>query len=282
MDTKNSEQKLNQATQVWVEQIIKIMKDGEDQAPRGSLTKEILSNTTKVSMKDPMIMPQGRRVGYKFMAAEAAWILSGDNRVSSIKDYSPMIANFSDDGIFFFGSYGPKVVDQISYVIKCLIKDPSSRQAVINIWREKPGPTKDVPCTISLQFMIRNGKLHCFDTMRSSDMWLGWPYDIFNMSMIARAVQMGLWTNKQKVELGDLYLTAASQHLYENNFEAVDKVVEAHLVNPIPVKSEEEETEIIASENFTSIDELVGFLWDAADSEDALAALRREDFHASK
>ena len=80
--------------------------------------------------------------------------------------------------------------------------------------------TNDVPCTLSLQFLIRNGELNCIATMRSSDAWLGWVYDIYNFSMVSLYVMLQLKSqHKFKYNLGHLYLTVGSQHLYKQQFE---------------------------------------------------------------
>lgn len=192
-----------------------ILTRGLNSQPRGLPTRELLGVQTVVDMSRPVLTVPKRELGYKFLCAEAAWIMSGDNRVSTIEKFSPVIKRFSDNGYNYFGSYGPKVVDQVAYVVDCLARDQWSRQAYMNIWREQPRVTKDVPCTVGLQWMIRDGVLHCFDTMRSSDVWLGWPYDVFNMSMISLGICV-LMREVHGVELGlgDLTLTAASQHIY--------------------------------------------------------------------
>ena len=188
-------------------------------APRGFKTKELIGYQTKIDMNTPFVTVPARKIGKKFRYAEAAWILSGDNKVATIKPYSKIIETFSDDGIRFFGAYGPKVVDQLSYVIDNLHNDPTSRQAVINIWREKPHQSKDIPCTCSLQFLIREDEIHCIATMRSSDAWLGWVYDVFNFSCIANYIRLQLLSQyNTHVRLGSLTLNAGSQHLYEQHW----------------------------------------------------------------
>lgn len=213
------------ATYVWHDLLEQVRKYGHFVAPRDKFCRELLCCRSRIDMNYPVVGSEARRLGYKFMAAEAAWILSGQNKVDSIQPYSTHISKFSDDGYFFFGSYGPKVIDQLPYIIKILDKDQDTRQAVINIWRESPPETKDVPCTLSLQWFIRDGRLHCIATMRSSDLWLGWPYDVFNFSMISRYVQLILSLKKIDIDLGELTLVAGSQHLYEENLEKVDLVL---------------------------------------------------------
>ena len=118
---------------VWQDIVRNILKQDMVRLPRGMVTKEILNYNSTIDMNFPFLNIWQREIGTAFRYAEAAWILSGDNRVKTISPYSKMISQFSDDGIRFFGSYGPKVVDQLSYVIDTLNKDDYSRQAVINI-----------------------------------------------------------------------------------------------------------------------------------------------------
>lgn len=213
---------------VYINTLTNIIENGNDVSCRGAETLELMGNQTIVNMAKPVLTIEERKLGYKFMVAEASWILKGDNRVSSIEKFSKTISSFSDNKEMFFGAYGPKVIDQLSYICETLGEtDRFSRQAYLNIWREQPRKTKDVPCTIGLQWMIRDGKLHCFDTMRSSDIWLGWPYDVFNMSMISLAICLILRDRYGvNVELGNLTLTAASQHLYARNANEASKLIE--------------------------------------------------------
>lgn len=192
--------------------------DCAEVSPRGMPVREILAGHTCISMEHPVLCNPHRKLGYRFMAAEAHWILTGDNRVETIKPYSRGIEKFSNDGVRFDGAYGPKIVDQLRYVIDSLLEDNSTRQAVIDIWRPNPRGSKDIPCTLSLQFLIRGGHINTIATMRSSDIWLGWPYDVFNFTMITTYVQLELYRRAQMpIALGDLHVRPGSLHMYEAN-----------------------------------------------------------------
>jgi thymidylate synthase len=165
------------------------------------------------------------------MCAEALWILSGDDTVDGIAPYCRNIAQFSDDGKTYFGAYGPRIASQFEYIISVLVEHVDTRQAVLTIWRENPPESKDIPCTVSLTFNIRDGKLNCHVFMRSSDTWFGVPYDFFNFSMIAARVacvvnkRLEPLTADYRVELGTLYFTAVSSHLYQPNWEGALRVL---------------------------------------------------------
>jgi thymidylate synthase len=217
---------MTDANSAWLRLLAKLLDSGDLVAPRGVPCLELLAHTTEVDMLRPVVTVADRKLGRRFLCAEAWWILSGRNDVASIAPYSKTIANFSDDGRRFDGAYGVKVVEQLRYACDCLVADNDTRQAVISVWRENPRPSKDVPCTLSYQFLIRRSddgsrrRMHCVATMRSSDAWLGIVYDWFNISMLSAYI---LLTIRQRcrdlndVGLGSLRLTAGSQHLYESN-----------------------------------------------------------------
>jgi thymidylate synthase len=205
---------------VWRQALKETLECGVLVAPRGRNTLEIMQRTIAVNMCKPVLTVPLRNMNYKFMAAEAYWILTGDDRVETIAPYNSRISEFSDDGVKFFGAYGPKIISQLQYVVDKLIADPDSRQAGLTIWRENPPATKDYPCTVAIFCNIRDGKLNLNVFMRSSDLWLGVPYDVFNFSMLAHFICCKL--NEQRtpenyISPGTLFLTAASSHLYEHN-----------------------------------------------------------------
>lgn len=222
------------AADAWITILKRIMMYGTETSPRGFPTKEILCNSIAFDMNYPVIKSDERKLSYKFMAAEALWIITGDDRVETIAPYNKNISQFSDDGKVFFGAYGPKIIDQIPYATKALLDDPDTRQSVINIWRENPPKSKDIPCTITMVFHIRDNKLHTHVTMRSSDAWLGVPYDFFNYTAVSINMIQMLRHNKpeyKNLELGHCYWTAASSHIYARNFESVKKVLEDTTIN---------------------------------------------------
>lgn len=209
------------ASSVWFVTLRQILFNGLEVSPRGRLTKELPQHTMVIDMRRPVITVAERKLSYQFMAAEAHWILSGDDSVAGIAPYNKHIAEFSDDGVKFFGAYGPKIRGQLDYVVGKLLADPDTRQAGLTIWRENPPATKDVPCTVAIFANIRNMALNLHVFMRSSDAWLGVPYDVFNFSMLSHLICSRLneaRPGEMTIAPGQLHLTAASSHLYEPNW----------------------------------------------------------------
>ena len=200
-------------------------------SPRHLEIKEFINDGFIVDMNNPIITIPERKLNHNFMTGEAWWILDGRNDVKSLAKYMGKIERYSDDGIRFFGAYGPKIVDQLSYCIKILVKDRDTRQSCLTIWRQNPPFSKDIPCTVSLQFFLRENRLYTVANMRSQDIWLGLPYDAFNFSAISFFVCLSLRKilAQPTIKLGELYINAASRHLYSTNEEDALKIAKGDL-----------------------------------------------------
>jgi thymidylate synthase len=223
---------MNTTNPVWQWKIAEC-RDNYDtiSSPRGSEVRERIADQYSVPMP-AYIDLDARKVNVPFMFAEAAWIISGSNRLEDIEPYMKIYSRFSDDQVFLRGAYGPKIVDQLGYVVDSIETDNDTRQAVINIWRERPAASKDIPCTTNMQFLLRDGKLNMVTTMRSNDIVLGFTYDVFTFSMVAKSVQLLLRARGIESELGLLTVTAGSLHIYERHYEQVDEWFHAKEIDP--------------------------------------------------
>ena len=163
-----------------------------------------------------------RKMPMRYAIGELLWYNSRRPDWKSISPYSKFWKNISDDGEHVNSNYGWCIHDKYSFdqwkmVRELLQKDPNSRQAVIHIKEPRDvvnRPSKDVNCTIAMQFLLRDNKLDLIVTMRSNDIWLGLPYDVFNFTcmQIQMAMELG-------VEIGTYYHNAGSLHLYKKDKE---------------------------------------------------------------
>lgn len=216
------------ANYAWIGELSHLYNHGEEIAPRGIKTKEILNNCFSFPMQSPVTYHQNRKLSYKFMAGEALWIISGDNSTKGIVPYNKHIAQFSDNGQIFNGAYGPPFQEQVPYITRSLKNDMFTRQAVMTIWNRRPEQSKDIPCTVALSWNIRpnsNGdpQLNCHVFMRSSDIWLGLPYDMFNFTMMSYYI--GFQIGRADLKPGLVYMNLVSSHLYDNNYAAASKIL---------------------------------------------------------
>lgn len=157
---------------------------------------------------------------------ELLWYLKKSNKLEFIEYYIGKYKEESPDGKIIYGAYGPRLFNlrgqnQIKNITKLLRTNPSSRRAVIQLFDAqdlKKIDRKEIPCTCTLQFFIRNKKLHMVTTMRSNDVFLGLPHDIFTFTMIQEILARDLGVN-----LGSYSHFVGSLHLYDRNFKDARK-----------------------------------------------------------
>ena len=149
---------------------------------------------------------------------EFAWYLSGGGGTEQIAYYISAYRKFDENGQVH-GAYGPRLraydgVDQLIEVIDLLRRNPSSRRAVIQLYDHTDliGAHRDVPCTCVMQFLLRDGQLQLIVYMRSNDVYLGLPHDLFCFTMLQEVVARCL-----AVELGSYTHVVGSLHLYDTD-----------------------------------------------------------------
>jgi len=111
-------------------------------------------------------------------------------------------------------------IDQISQVRNLLANRPSSRQAVVQLFNAEDisHHHADVPCTCTLQFLVRSSRLDMFVSMRSNDAYKGLPHDIFAFTMLQEMLARDLG-----VSIGRYKHVAGSLHLYKTDEQKVDE-----------------------------------------------------------
>ncbi len=206
-----------------------------ESAPRGMAIKEKLAcKFTITNPLDRLPYVPVRKFSTTYVVAELLWYLSGNNETEWIANYSAFWRNISDDGKTANSAYGARIFkphpriaggsfSQWDYIKDELKNDPDSRRAVVHIrspW-DSVEAKLDVPCTLSLQFFIRDEKLHLVAHMRSSDLILGIAYDIpaFTMLQELMAFEMG-------INVGTYTHISNSLHIYERHYEMVEKMLQ--------------------------------------------------------
>lgn len=174
----------------------------------------VISNPTKNVMRNRI-----RKLPMKYVIGEMLWYMSGNNNLSEIQKYTSAWDRMSDDGQTVNSNYGWCIrhkygFDQWEYVRELLRKSSETRQAVIHIKTADNKESKDVNCTVCLQFFIRDNKLHATVYMRSNDIWMGFPYDVFQFTCMQILMSMELG-----VEIGTYTHVAGSLHLYKRDLQ---------------------------------------------------------------
>jgi thymidylate synthase len=159
---------------------------------------------------------------------ELAWYLSASDQVDFISYYITDYVKEEEVDGSVRGAYGPRLFtadwhNQFESVAALLKRKPNSRQAVIQLFdnSDLAGMYKDIPCTCTLQFMVRDEKLNLTVSMRSNDVYKGLPHDVFSFTMLQEIMSVIL--NRQ---LGDYTHFAASLHLYDQQKEQAKLLID--------------------------------------------------------
>jgi thymidylate synthase len=117
--------------------------------------------------------------------------------------------------------YDDKGVDQIKYIIEELLKEGSSRRAVLSGWN--PVDLKKMalpPCHILYIFNKSSKGLSCHMTLRSSDLFLGLPFNIASTALLTQILAHVLHINASEI-----CLSICDAHIYEEHISQVNKQV---------------------------------------------------------
>jgi thymidylate synthase len=219
----------------YVNLVKHVANSGKTVVSRGLATREL----TAVSLIFPNVLNPllpvgvGRGVNARLAAIEALQLISGIQRHDLIQSVTPGFdAVLVDQENPNYGAYGPRIIEQVGDCIDVLNADLTTRRAVIAIWNEKDlTHVGDRPCTVFLQFLVRdNGfgpALELHTHMRSQDVWLGVPYDIFMFSQLQHTVAFIL-----ELPVGQLAHHATSLHIYETDLPKVGKLFYDDTVEP--------------------------------------------------
>ena len=196
-------------------------------------TKELTSNRTNVktfklfneninidlNLGFPIVT--GKKIFFEKALAEFKWMFEGrtdlkylqDNNINWWNSFTPT----NDLGLV----YGHQIknynnqIDQVEYVIK-EIKN-NSRRAIITLWNPCDLDKQALPCCFTqFNFVRINNKLNMTMNFRSSDLFLGLPYDIIVGTLFLITI-----ANQCNLHPSILGLNLADAHIYETHINEV-------------------------------------------------------------
>jgi thymidylate synthase len=118
-----------------------------------------------------------------------------------------------------------KGVDQIKYIIEELSKENNSRRAVLSAWN--PVDLKKMalpPCHILYIFNKSSKGLSCHMTLRSSDLFLGLPFNIASTALLTQILAHTL-----HIPAHEVCLSICDAHIYEEHTPQVNKQIDSEL-----------------------------------------------------
>jgi thymidylate synthase len=177
-----------------------------------------------------------KKLAWRAMTSELLWFLSRSTNLYDLKELlhgdrnseEPTIwdANYNNEGAALgytdgeMGEiYGYHMAAQLIRVMQQIKEYPEDRRLVMSNWQEDYLDRMTLPpCHgIHTQFYVSDGVLHLNTTMRSTDTFLGLPFNIasYSLMLIIVANMLGLEPGNFKMYLlGDV-------HIYLNHLEQV-------------------------------------------------------------
>ncbi|MCF2907255.1 thymidylate synthase [Pseudoalteromonas sp. DL2-H2.2] len=229
---------------VYLELLRDVLENGTQKGDRtGTGTRSVFGRQIRHNLQDGFPLLTTKKLHFKSIANELIWFLKGDTNKSWLNENGVKIW---DEWALENGDLGPIYgkqwtawpikdggeINQIDYVVDTLKNNPNSRRILFHGWNveylpdESMSPQENVqagrmalpPCHLLYQFYVADGKLSGQLYIRSSDIFLGLPYNIASLSLLVHmlAQQCDLEPGEVIVSFGDL-------HAYSNHMEQIEQ-----------------------------------------------------------
>lgn len=213
-----------------------ILDNGADKGDRtGTGTLSVFGRQFRHSLADGFPLLTTKKLHLKSIINELIWFLSGDTNTSWLKENGVKIwdewATPEGDLGPIYGSQwtawptrGGGSINQIDYVVDCLKNNPDSRRILFHGWNveylpdEKISPQDNVragrmalpPCHLLYQFYVANNHLSAQLLIRSSDSFLGLPYNTASLAVLTMML-----AQQCDLELGEIIVCTGDSHIFK-------------------------------------------------------------------
>lgn len=133
------------------------------------------------------------------------------------KGYGYQMRNFGgeEDPVNYLESDVRTGVDQIQKLFDTLKNDPDSRRMLVANWNPKQLDEMALPvCHAFHQYYVENNKLSCHVYIRSSDILLGYGFNLTYYSLLTHCFAKAL-----KMEANEIIVSTGDTHIYNNLIE---------------------------------------------------------------
>jgi thymidylate synthase len=216
------------------------LEEGDDRPERtGTGARSIFGHQMRFDLSQGFPLVTTKKLHTKSIVHELLWFIAGDTNIAYLKANGVSIWDeWADEK----GELGPvygrqwrswpgrngETIDQLSWVIAELKRNPQSRRMVVSAWN--PAEIADMalpPCHCLFQFFVARGRLSCQLYQRSADIFLGVPFNIASYALLTHMVAQSVG-----LDPGDFIHTLGDAHLYHNHF---DQAREQLSRTPLPL-----------------------------------------------
>src|SRR6056297_2847467 len=182
-----------------------------------------------------------KKLHFRSIANELLWFLRGDTNTAWLQERGVRIW---DEWATEEGDLGPLYgaqwtawptrdggsINQIDYVLDCLRHRPHSRRILFHGWNveylpdENQSPQDNAragrmalpPCHLLYQFYVAGERLSSQLYIRSSDSFLGLPYNMASLALLTHML-----AQQSDLQPGEIVITTGDSHLYVNHLDQV-------------------------------------------------------------
>ena len=220
----------------YLELLEDILENGTKKGDRtGTGTTSVFGRQIRHNLANGFPLLTTKKLHFKSIANELIWFLSGSTNIEWLNKNGVSIWNeWATDTGCLGPVYGKQwtawptkdggSINQIDYVIDTLKKNPNSRRILFHGWNveylpdESISPQENVkigkmalpPCHLLYQFYVAENKLSCQLYIRSSDSFLGLPYNTASLALLTHMIaqQCDLIPHEIIISIGDLHAYA--------------------------------------------------------------------------
>ena len=207
----------------------------------GTGTLSVFGRQYRHNLADGFPLLTTKKLHLKSIINELIWFLSGATNIRWLKENGVSIW---DEWATEEGELGPIYgaqwtawptrdggsINQIDYVVDCLRNNPDSRRILFHGWNveylpdERISPQDNVragrmalpPCHLLYQFYVAEGVLSAQLLIRSSDSFLGLPYNTASLAVLTMML-----AQQCDLEPGEIIICTGDSHIYSNHLDQV-------------------------------------------------------------
>jgi thymidylate synthase len=219
-----------------------ILDSGADKGDRtGTGTLSVFGRQFRHSLADGFPLLTTKKLHLKSIVNELIWFLNGDTntrwlRENGVKIWDEWATEEGDLGPIYGAQWTAwptrdgGSINQIDYVVNCLKNNPDSRRILFHGWNVEYLPDESVspqdnvkagrmalpPCHLLYQFYVADNRLSAQLFIRSSDSFLGLPYNTASLAVLTMML-----AQQCDLDLGEIIICTGDSHIYTNHFEQV-------------------------------------------------------------
>ena len=219
--------------------LLDILKDGKTKPTRGIANiKCIFGYQMHFDLRQGFPLLTTKKMPFKILLHELLWFVSGSSNIKYLQDHKIHYWDeFADKDLNLGPVYGVQwrrwqspdgtQIDQLQWAIDQIKNNPNSKAILVSAWN--PTDLEEMrlpPCHTMFQFDVTKGKLRMQLYQRSSDVFLGLPFNIAQYAMLLMMV-----AHVTGLEARELVVSIGNAHLYTNHLEQAKEQIKR---TPLP------------------------------------------------